>query len=50
MNDEAAKLRSEARRCRRLAEHVSGDNDQALLRRLAKDFDEAADELEKKRC
>ena len=49
MGDEAAKLRSEAQRCRRLAEHVSAEKDQALLRRLARDFDEAADELEKKR-
>lgn len=49
MSDESAKLRSEAQRCRRLAEHVSSEKDQALLKRLAKDFDEAADELEKPR-
>ena len=49
MDDEAAKLRSEAQRCRRLAEHVSAEKDQALLKRLAKDFDDAADELEKAR-
>jgi hypothetical protein len=48
MSDEAAHLRSQARRCRRLAENVSSDADQAMLRRVAKDFDEAADELEKK--
>jgi hypothetical protein len=48
MSDEAAHLRSQARRCRRLAESVSTDKDQAMLRRVAKDFDEAADELEKK--
>ena len=48
MEDEAAKLRSEARRCRRLAENVSGVKDQALLRRLARDFDEAAEAIEKK--
>jgi hypothetical protein len=48
MSDEAANLRSQARRCRRLAESVSTDKDQVMLRRVAKDFDEAADELEKK--
>jgi hypothetical protein len=32
-----------------LAEYVSSDEDQAMLRRVAKDFDEAADELEKKK-
>jgi hypothetical protein len=31
-----------------LAESVSTDKDQAVLRRVAKDFDEAADELEEK--
>jgi hypothetical protein len=48
MSDEAAHLRSQARRCRRLALNVSTDKDQAMLKRVAKDFDEAADELEKK--
>ena len=48
MGDEAAHLRSQAKRCRRLAENVSTDEDQAMLRRMAKDFDEAADALEKK--
>lgn len=48
MPDEAARLRKEASRCRRLSEYVSSDEDQALLKRVAKDFDEAADELEKK--
>ncbi len=45
---EAARLRIEAKRCRRLAENVSTDQDQAMFRRVAKDFDEAAAELEKK--
>jgi hypothetical protein len=49
MSDEAAHLRSQARRCRRLAQNVSTDKDQSMLRRVAKDFDEAADELEKKK-
>lgn len=49
MDGEVAHLRSQASRCRRLAESVSTDQDQAMLRRLAKDFDEAADELEKKK-
>ena len=48
MNDDAAHLRSQARRCRRLAESVPTEKDQAMLRRVAKDFEEAADELEKK--
>jgi hypothetical protein len=48
VSDEAAKFRSEARRCRRLAENVSRDKDHALLKRIARDFDEAADELERK--
>lgn len=48
MSDDAAHLRSEAKRCRRLAENVSSDQDQAMLKRVAKDFDEAADQLEKK--
>jgi hypothetical protein len=48
MDGEVAQLRSQARRCRRLAENVSSDQDQELLRRIAKEFDEAADELEKK--
>jgi hypothetical protein len=47
MSDEAAHLRSQARRCRRLAENVSSERDQAMLRRVAKDFDEAAAALEK---
>ena len=49
MIDEAAHLRSQARRCRRLAEYIAGDEDQAMLKRVAKDFDKAADELEKKK-
>jgi cell division protein ZapA (FtsZ GTPase activity inhibitor) len=32
-----------------LAENVSCEEDQALLKRIARDFDEAADELERKR-
>ena len=48
MSDEAAKLRSQAKRCRRLAENVSTDQDQAMFTRMANSFDEAADELEKK--
>lgn len=48
VSDEAAHLRSQARRCRRLAESVSTDQDQAMLKRVAQDFDDAADELEKK--
>jgi hypothetical protein len=49
MSDEVTHLRSQARRCRRLAENVSSDKDQAMLTRGAKDFDQAADELEKKK-
>ena len=48
MDDEAANLRSQARRCRRLAENVSNGKDRAVLRRLARDFDEPAEELEQK--
>ena len=48
MSNEAAHLRSQAKRCRRLAENVSTEMDQAMLRRVAKDFDAAADGLEKK--
>jgi hypothetical protein len=48
VSDEAAHLRSQARRCRRLAENVLTHQDQAMLRRVAKDFDDAADALEKK--
>ena len=48
MSDEAARLRGQAKRCRRLAESVSTEADQAMLRRVARDFDEAAEELEKK--
>jgi len=48
MSEDAARFRSQAKRCRRLAENVSTDQDQAMFRRVAKDFDEAADELEKK--
>ena len=46
MSDKAAHLRSQAKRCRRLAENVSTDQDQAMLRRVATAFDEAAAELE----
>jgi hypothetical protein len=46
MDDEVANLRDQARRCRRLAESVSTEKDQAMLRRVARDFDEDADELE----
>ena len=49
MSDEAARLRNQAKRCRRMAEIVSADEDQAMFTRVAKDFDEAEDELEKKR-
>ena len=48
MIEEVARLRKEAQRCRRLAESVSSDQDQAMLKRVAKDFDEAAAALEKK--
>jgi hypothetical protein len=48
MSDEATKLRNEARRCRRLADSLSSEADQAMLRRFAKDFDRAADEAETK--
>jgi hypothetical protein len=47
MGDEAARLRSEARRCRRLVENVSAEADEAVLRRLAREFDDAAEELER---
>ncbi|HKC03067.1 MAG TPA: hypothetical protein VKC17_07165 [Sphingomicrobium sp.] len=48
MSDETAHLQSQAKRCRGLAESVSTEKDQAMLRRVAKDFYEAADQLEKK--
>ena len=48
MSEEATHLRTEAKRCRRLAEYVSSDQDQAMLKRVAKDFEEAAEELERK--
>lgn len=48
MIEEVARLRSQAERCRRLAGNVSTDQDQAMLERVAKDFDEAAAKLEKK--
>lgn len=47
MADEVLHLRSQAKRCRRLAENVVDEKDRAMLARVAKDFDEAADELEK---
>ena len=47
MAENAARLREEARRCRRLADYVSSDDDQAMFKRLARDFDEAADKIEK---
>ena len=50
MSDEVTHLRSQAMRCRRLAEHVGSDADQAMLRRVAKDFDDAADELEREQA
>jgi len=46
MTDKAAHFRSQAERCRRLAENVSADQDQAMLRRVAKEFDEAAAQSE----
>jgi hypothetical protein len=46
LNDEAARLRSQVKRSRRLAENVTSDKDQAMLKRVARDFDEAADDLE----
>jgi hypothetical protein len=49
MTEDVIHLRNQAKRCRRLAESVSTEQDQALLRREASDFDEAADKLEKKR-
>ena len=48
MTDEVARLRSQAERCRRLAEFIPDDNDHAMLRRVASEIDKAADELEKK--
>jgi len=48
MCEEADHLRSQALRCRRLAETASNEKDRAMLRRVARDFDQAADELEKK--
>ena len=49
MGDEIGRLRSQAKRCRRLAENVSSESDQAMLRRVARDFDDAAEELENKK-
>ena len=48
MIEEVARLRVEAKRCRRLAENASSEHDQAMLKRVAQDYDEAAAELEKK--
>ena len=47
MSDEAEHLRSQARRCRRLAKSVANDRDAAMLQRIAREFDEAAEALEK---
>ena len=47
MSEEVTHLRSQAKRCRRLAEHVTSEGDRAMLRRVAKDFDDAAEALEK---
>ncbi len=48
MSDEATELRNQAKRCRRLAESIPSERDQAMLRRVAQDFEQAADEIEKK--
>jgi len=48
MIEEVIRLRKEAQRCRRLAESVSSEQDQTMLKRVAKDFDDAAAALEKK--
>ena len=47
MSDEAEHLRSQAQRCRRLAKSVANDRDAAMLQRIAREFDEAAEALEK---
>jgi hypothetical protein len=47
MCDEVSRLRSEARRCRWLAGTVAAEKNQAVLRHLAREFDEAAEELER---
>ena len=47
MTKDAARLRNDAQRCRRLADYVSNEKDQAMFTRLASDFDEAADEIER---
>jgi len=46
MSDEAAHLRTQARRCRDMAEYASSEEGQAILRFVAWDFDEAADGIE----
>ena len=46
MSEEVTCLRYLAERCRRLAESISIEQDQAMFRRVAKEFDEAAAELE----
>ena len=48
MSDKAAHLRSQAKSCRRLAHSVLRDEDHKLLTRVAMEFDEAADAIEKK--
>lgn len=46
MSDETTYLRTQAKRCRGMAEHASSEEGEAILRFVARDFDEAAERLE----
>jgi hypothetical protein len=48
MSDDAAYLREQARRCRRLARGVATPDVAETLERMAVDYDARADEMEKR--
>lgn len=49
MSDDAAFLREQARRCRRLARAIATPDVVETLSRMARDYDARADEIEKRR-
>jgi hypothetical protein len=49
MSDDAALLREQARRCRRLARGIATPDVVATLDRLAADYDSRADRIEKRK-
>lgn len=50
MSDDAAFLREQARRCRRLARGVATPDVVATLSQMAVDYDSRAEEMEKRTC